>query len=103
MTSGGSFTVYFDYEAIKDNLACKIDLNAYFIEKVIGNTAVDTLDIGTVHFPTGKIFACDLLLFASGWGDGVRSISAMTLRVRSAGCISTSLILQRVMMHDWRV
>lgn len=68
MTSGGSFTVYFDYEAIKDNLACKIDLNAYFIEKVIGNTAVDTLDIGTVHFPTGKIFACDLLRLGR-WGS----------------------------------
>ena len=47
------------YEAMKDKLACKIDLDAYFTEKVIGNMAVEVLDIGTVHFPTGTIFACD--------------------------------------------
>jgi len=45
------------YEAMKDKLACKTDLDAYFMEKVIGNMAVDVLGIGTVHFPTGKIFA----------------------------------------------
>ncbi len=50
------------YEKIKDKLTCKIDLDAYFTEKVIGNIAVDTLDIGTVSFPTGTIFACDPLI-----------------------------------------
>ena len=49
------------YEAIKDKLTCKDDLEAHFTEKVIGNMAVDVLDIGTVHFPTGQIFACDPL------------------------------------------
>ena len=44
------------YESIKDKLTCKIDLDAYFTEKVIGNMAVDVLDIGAVHFPTGQIF-----------------------------------------------
>ena len=29
------------YEAIKDKLACKADLNAHFTEKVIGNMGVD--------------------------------------------------------------
>ena len=38
------------------------DLEAHFTEKVIGNMAVDVLDIGTVHFPTGQIFACDPLV-----------------------------------------
>ena len=50
------------YEKIKEKLTCKIDLDAYFTEKVIGNMAVDTLDIGTVSFPTGTIFACDPLI-----------------------------------------
>ena len=50
------------YESIKDKLTCKIDLDAYFTEKVIGNMGVDVLDIGTVHFPTGTIFACDPLV-----------------------------------------
>lgn len=50
------------YETIKEKLACKIDLDTYFTEKLIGNMTVDVLDIGTVHFPTGKIFACDPLV-----------------------------------------
>ena len=32
------------YEAIKDKLTCKDDLEAHFTEKVIGNMAVDVLD-----------------------------------------------------------
>ena len=47
------------YESVKDKLACKADLETYFTEKMIGNMAVDVLDIGPVHFPTGTIFACD--------------------------------------------
>ena len=50
------------YEAIKDKLTCKDDLEGHFTEKVIGNMAVDVLDIGVVHFPTGQIFACDPLV-----------------------------------------
>ena len=44
------------YESVKDKLACKADLETYFTEKMIGNMAVDVLDIGPVHFPTGTIF-----------------------------------------------
>lgn len=50
------------YEAIKDKLAYKSDLEAYFSQKTIGKMAVDVMDIGTVNFPTGKIFACDPLV-----------------------------------------
>ena len=50
------------YESIKDKLVCKTNLEAHFTEKVIGNMEVDVLDIGTVRFPTGKIFACDPLM-----------------------------------------
>ena len=50
------------YEAVKQALVCKNDLDAYFTEKKIGNAQVDTLDIGTVHFPTGTILACDPLV-----------------------------------------
>ena len=49
------------YGSVKDKLACKTDLNAYFTEKVIGNMGVDVLNIGTVHFPTGTIFALSLI------------------------------------------
>ena len=50
------------YESMKEKLACKTDLDAYFAEKVIGSMEVDVLDIGSVHFPTGTIFACDPLV-----------------------------------------
>lgn len=50
------------YKALKDKLNCKIDLESYFTEKVIGKMAVDVLDIGAVHFPTGTLFACDPLV-----------------------------------------
>lgn len=50
------------YEAVKQALVCKNALDAYFTEKKIGNAQVDTLDIGTVHFPTGTILACDPLV-----------------------------------------
>ena len=50
------------YETVKDKLTCKTDLDAYFSKKVVGNMKVDVLDIGTVHFPTGKVFACDPLV-----------------------------------------
>lgn len=52
------------YEAIKENLICKMDLDAYFTKNQIGNKKVDTEKIDMVHFLTGTIFA-------SGWGDGV--------------------------------
>ena len=32
------------------------------IRVAIENMAVDVLDIGVVHFPTGQIFACDPLV-----------------------------------------
>ena len=60
------------YEAIKDNLTCKDDLEAHFTEKVIGNMAVDMLDIGTVHFPTGQI----LRLRPAGGADGRSAVHA---------------------------
>ena len=50
------------YESMKEKLACKTDLDAHFTEKVIGSMAVEVLDIGSVHFPTGTIFACDPLV-----------------------------------------
>lgn len=50
------------YELVKEKLACTIDLETYFTEKEIGKTKVDTLEIGTVCFPTGTIFACDPLI-----------------------------------------
>lgn len=50
------------YESIKEKLACKADLDLHFTEKMIGNMNVEILDIGTVNFPTGKIFACDPLI-----------------------------------------
>ena len=50
------------YGAVKEKLTCKIDLDTYFTEKTIRGTAVDTLEIGEVRFPTGTILACDPLI-----------------------------------------
>ena len=50
------------YENVKEKLCCDIDLDAYFSEKQIGKMKVDTLEIGTVRFPTGTVFACDPLV-----------------------------------------
>ena len=43
-------------------LRCKLDLEAYFTEKQIENATIDTLEIGKVNFPTGKILVCDPLI-----------------------------------------
>ena len=50
------------YEKYRDKLTCWTDLEAYFTNEEVGNTAVDTMDIGTVNFPTGQILACDPLI-----------------------------------------
>ena len=70
------------YEAIKDKLTCKDDLEAHFIEKVIGNMAVDVLDIGAVNFPTGTIFACDPLVELEDTLPFLQTIPAGTYPVK---------------------
>ena len=50
------------YESMKEKLACKTDLDAHFTEKVIGSMAVDVLDIGSVHFPTGTVSYTHLVI-----------------------------------------
>ena len=70
------------YEAIKDKLTCKDDLEAHFTEKVIGNMAVDVLDIGVVHFPTGQIFACDPLVDLDNTLTYLHTIPAGTYPVK---------------------
>ena len=70
------------YEAIKNKLTCKDDLEAHFTEKVIGNMAVDVLDIGSVHFPTGTIFACDPLVELEDTPPFIQTIPAGTYPVK---------------------
>lgn len=70
------------YESIKDKLTCKVDLEAHFTEKVIGNMAVDVLDIGTDHFPTGQIFACDPLVELEDTLPFLQTIPAGTYPVK---------------------
>ena len=70
------------YESIKDKLACKTNLDAHFTEKVIGNMGVDVLDIGTVHFPTGTIFACDPLVELEDTPPFIQTIPAGTYPVK---------------------
>ena len=70
------------YESIKDKLACKTDLEAYFTEKMIGNREVDVLDIGAVHFPTGTIFACDPLVELEDTPPFIQTIPAGTYPVK---------------------
>ena len=70
------------YESIKDQLACKTDLEAHFTEKVIGSMGVDVLDIGAVHFPTGQIFACDPLVELEDTPPFIQTIPAGTYPVK---------------------
>ena len=70
------------YESIQDKLTCKTDLDVYFTEKVIGNMKVDVLDIGTVHFPTGTIFACDPLVELEDTPPFMQTIPAGTYPVK---------------------
>ena len=70
------------YESMKDKLACKTDLDAHFTEKMIGNMGVDVLDIGTVHFPTGTIFACDPLVELEDAQPYLQKIPAGTYPVK---------------------
>ena len=70
------------YESIKDKLTCKTDLNSYFTEKVIGKMKVDMLNIGTVHFPTGRIFACDPLVELEDARPFIQTIPAGTYPVK---------------------
>ena len=70
------------YEAVKDKLACKSDLEAYFTEKVIGNMSVDVLDIGTVYCPTGTIFACDPLVELEDTPPFIQTIPVGTYPVK---------------------
>ena len=47
------------YEAVREILDADVKLERYFTEKVIGRKEVDILNLGPVHFPTGKIVVCD--------------------------------------------
>ena len=70
------------YESVKEKLACKTDLDAHFTEKVIGAMGVDVLDIGTVHFPTGTIFACDPMVELEDTQPFIQTIPAGTYPVK---------------------
>ena len=70
------------YESVKEKLACKTDLDAHFTEKMIGNMGVDVLDIGSVHFPTGTIFACDPLVELEDTPPFIQTIPAGTYPVK---------------------
>lgn len=50
------------YESVREQLACAIDLEAYFTETAIGGMTVDVLNIGSVSIPTGELIACDPLV-----------------------------------------
>lgn len=83
------------YESVRDKLICPVDLETYFSERIfplgslevvdlcntrvpagtIGFGAIEVLDAGTVHFPTGEILACDPTPFGGikGLEDGAVS------------------------------
>lgn len=70
------------YESIKEKLVCKADLDLHFTEKKIGNMNVDILDIGTVKFPTGKVFACDPLIELEDAQPFLQTVPAGTYPVK---------------------
>ena len=69
------------YEAVKEKLRCKKDLDAYFTEKEIGGVKVDTLEIGSASFPTGEVIACDPLVDFEGARPYIQTIPAGTYPV----------------------
>ena len=50
------------YEALRESLECRTDLDRYFTSARIGKMPVEVLPIGNVNFPTGRIVACDPLM-----------------------------------------
>jgi hypothetical protein len=70
------------YESVKDKLACKTNLDTYFSEKTIGNMEVAVLDVGSVHFPTGKVIACDPLVSLVDAQEFMQTIPAGTYPVQ---------------------
>ena len=70
------------YESIKEKLVCKADPDLHFTEKKIGNMNVDILDIGTVKFPTGKVFACDPLIELEDAQPFLQTVPAGTYPVK---------------------
>ncbi len=70
------------YENIKEQLYSKIDLESYFSEKQIEGVNIDTLEIGTVHFPTGTVFACDPLVELEDSLPYIQKIPAGTYPVK---------------------
>lgn len=69
------------YESVMDKLACKTNLDTYFSEKTIGNMEVAVLDVGSVHFPTGKVIACDPLVSLVDAQEFMQTIPAGTYPV----------------------
>lgn len=47
------------FAQVKRQLDCGIDLETYFAKKEIGGIRTDTVELGTVNFPTGRVIACD--------------------------------------------
>ena len=70
------------YEAVKEKLTCKIDLDAYFTENKIGKATVDVLEIGDVSFHTGIIFACDPLIELEDMDPFMQTIPTGTYPVK---------------------
>ena len=70
------------YEAVRDKLDCKVDLEAYFSEKAVGAVPVDVLDMGSVRFPTGTVVACDPLIELEDARPFLQTVPAGTYPVR---------------------
>lgn len=70
------------YDLVKDVLNCKTDLETYFSEKTVEGVAVDVLDIGSVRFPTGQVFACDPLVWLEDARPYLQTIPAGTYEVK---------------------
>ena len=70
------------FEALKDKLDCRADLDAYFSEKTIGCMPVDVLDIGSINIPTGTLFACDPLVWLEDAQPFLQTIPAGTYPVK---------------------
>lgn len=72
------------WDRIKHQFDCKIDLESYFKKQKIGEADLDVLNLGMVHFATGKVIACDPLVELGEINPYIQTIPAGIYPVKIA-------------------
>ncbi len=70
------------WEEVKARFDCRADLESYFKKQKVGEADLDVLDLGTVHFPTGRVVACDPLVVLGEATPYIQTIPAGSYPVK---------------------